>query len=79
MPRWRTPSAETRTQAPDIHTFARVTARRDADGVLHVAPAGAQGSHVALSLAQSDGLAHVPPGASSEAGVRVAFQAWGWR
>ncbi len=64
---------------PDLHTFARVVAHRDATGQLHVAPAGAQGSHVALSLAHSDGLAHLPPGSATEAGARVAFQPWGWR
>ena len=62
-----------------LHTFARVTARRDADGRLHVAPAGAQGSHVALSLALSDGLAHLPAEwDDAPAGATVAFERWGW-
>jgi molybdopterin molybdotransferase len=62
-----------------LHTFARVTARRDADGRLHVAPAGAQGSHVALSLAVSDGLAHLPSRwAEAPSGAEVAFERWGW-
>ena len=62
-----------------LHTFARVTARRDADGRLHVAPAGAQGSHVALSLAFSDGLAHLPADwDEASAGADVAFERWAW-
>ena len=64
--------------APDLYTFARVTARRDADGTLRLAPAGAQGSHVALSLAASDGLAHLPPRTSTAAGAPVLFQPWAW-
>ena len=61
-----------------LRTFARVTVRRDADGRLHAFPAGAQGSHVAHSLALADGLAHLPADwDAAPAGATVAFQRWG--
>ena len=61
-----------------LRTFARVTVRRDADGRLHAFPAGAQGSHVAHSLALADGLAHLPADwDAAPAGATVAFQHWG--
>ena len=71
--------AEPIPKAEGLHTFARVTARRDADGRLRLRPAGAQGSHVARSLADADGLAHLPaPWAEAPAGAEVAFERWAW-
>ncbi|WP_420454809.1 gephyrin-like molybdotransferase Glp [Rubrivirga sp.] len=71
--------AETIPKKAGLHTFARVTARRDADGRLHLSPAGAQGSHVAQSLALADGLAHLPADwPNAPAGAVVAFEQWGW-
>ena len=71
--------AEAIPKAAGLHTFARVTAARGADGVLRLLPAAAQDSHVALSLASSDGLAHLPADlAAAPAGTAVAFQRWGW-
>ena len=65
--------------AAGLHTFARVTARRDESGVLRLRPAGAQGSHVARSLLDSDGLAHLPASwDAAEAGAEVTFQRWAW-
>ncbi|PAP76837.1 gephyrin-like molybdotransferase Glp [Rubrivirga marina] len=62
-----------------LHTFARVAVRRDPDGRLCASPAGAQGSHVALSLAFSDGLAHLPADwDDAPAGAVVAFERWAW-
>ena len=62
-----------------LHTFARVAVRRDADGRLVARPAGAQGSHVAASLALSDGLAHLPTDwPDAPAGTTVAVERWAW-
>ena len=62
-----------------LHTFARVAVRRDVEGRLWARPAGAQGSHVAASLALSDGLAHLPADRpDAPAGAVVAFERWGW-
>ena len=66
-------------KAEGLHTFARVTASRDADGRLLLSPAGDQASHAALSLATSDGLAHLPADwPAAQAGAPVAFQRWAW-
>ena len=66
-------------KAEGLHTFARVVAERGGDGRLRLRPAGAQGSHVARSLADSDGLAHLPaPWAEAPAGAEVAFERWAW-
>ena len=66
-------------KAEGLHTFARVTARRGADGRLRLRPAGAQGSHVARSLADADGLAHLPAEwDEAPAGAEVAFERWAW-
>jgi molybdopterin molybdotransferase len=68
------------TKAEGLHTFARVTARRDSDGRLRLRPAGAQGSHVARSLLDADGLAHLPAAwPEAPAGAEVAFERWAWR
>lgn len=65
-------------KATGLHTFARVTAS-SADRV-RLSPAGDQASHAALSLAVSDGLAHLPAEwDAAPAGVEVAFQRWPWR
>ena len=66
-------------KAEGLHTFARVTAQRDEAGILRLRPAGAQGSHVAFSLAHADGLAHLPAGwRDAPAGAAVDFQPWRW-
>lgn len=66
-------------KAEGLHTFARVVAERGDDGRLYVTPAGAQGSHVARSLADADGLAHLPADwAEAPAGAEVAFERWAW-
>ena len=65
-------------KAGGLHTFARVAASRD--GGLRLRPAGDQASHAALSLAVSDGLAHLPAEwDAAPAGLEVAFQRWPWR
>ncbi len=62
-----------------LHTFARVTAQHDGTGRLCLSPAGAQGSHVAQSLALADGLAHLPADwPDAPAGAAVAFERWAW-
>ncbi len=62
-----------------LHTFARVVVRHDETGRLRARPAGAQGSHVAQSLALAGGLAHLPADwPEAPAGATVAFQRWGW-
>lgn len=66
-------------KVPGLHTFARVTARRDAEGVLRLQPAGAQGSHIARSLLDADGLAHLPASwDAAETDAEVAFERWAW-
>ena len=71
--------AEPFPKAEGLHTFARAVAERGGDGRLRLRPAGAQGSHVARSLAVSDGLAHLPaPWAEAPAGAEVAFERWAW-
>ncbi|MEM7789664.1 MAG: gephyrin-like molybdotransferase Glp [Bacteroidota bacterium] len=66
-------------KAAGLHTFARVAARRDAEGALRLRPAGAPGSHVARSLLDADGLAHLPAAwDDAEAGAEVAFERWAW-
>ncbi len=65
--------------AEGLHTFARVVARRDAQGVLRLRPAGAQDSHVLRSLHDADGLAHLPSDwREAPAGAEVRFQRWEW-
>ena len=67
-------------KAEGLHTFARVMSRRDADGRLRLRPAGPQGSHVARSLLDADGLAHLPAAwPEAPAGAEVAFEPWAWR
>ncbi|GAB5534332.1 MAG: molybdopterin molybdotransferase MoeA [Rubricoccaceae bacterium] len=62
-----------------LHVFARVTATRDASGTLLLSPAGPQGSHVARTLSQSDGLAHLPESwTEAPAGTEVEFTPWRW-
>jgi molybdopterin molybdotransferase len=58
---------------PDGKThFARVTCRNDlTDGRVHVASAGAQGSHQLTAMAGADGLAELPDGPALEAGATV--------
>ena len=71
--------AEPVPKAEGLHTFARVVAERGGDGRLRLRPAGAQGSHVARSLADSDGLAHLPAEwPDAPAGAEVAFERWAW-
>ena len=71
--------AEPVAKAEGLHTFARVVAERGGDGRLVVRPAGVQGSHVARSLADADGLAHLPAAwAEAPAGAEVAFERWAW-
>lgn len=71
--------AEPFPKAAGLHTFARTVAERGGDGRLRLRPAGAQGSHVARSLAVSDGLAHLPAEWSeAPAGAEVAFECWAW-
>ncbi|WP_412062865.1 gephyrin-like molybdotransferase Glp [Rubrivirga sp. IMCC45206] len=66
-------------KAAGLYTFARAIASRDADGQLALSPAGAQDSHVARSLAASDGLAHLPAEwADAPAGAVVRFERWPW-
>ena len=70
--------AEPVAKAEGLHTFARVVARREG-GRLRLWPAGAQGSHVARSLADADGLAHLPAAwAEAPAGAGVDFERWAW-
>ena len=62
-----------------LHTFARVTATRDNAGVLWLSSSGPQGSHVARTLHQSDGLAHLPEAwTDAPAGAEVEFTPWPW-
>ena len=71
--------AEPIAKAEGLHTFARVVAERGGDGRLRLRPAGGQGSHVARSLADADGLAHLPaPWPEAPAGAEVAFERWAW-
>ena len=71
--------AEPIGKAEGLHTFARVVAERGGDGRLRLRPAGAQGSHVARSLADSDGLAHLPaPWPEAPAGAEVDVERWAW-
>lgn len=66
-------------KAEGLHTFARAVARRRADGRLGLTPAGPQGSHVARSLVDSDGLAHLPAAwPEAPAGAEVLFERWAW-
>ena len=67
-------------KAEGLHTFARVVSRRGADGRLRLRPTGPQGSHVARSLLDADGLAHLPAAwPEAPAGAEVAFEPWAWR
>ncbi len=62
-----------------LHVFVRVTATVDDEARLSVSPTGPQGSHVAPSLALSDGIAHLPTEWSeAPAGAVVAFEPWAW-
>jgi len=62
-----------------LHVFARVITNRDASGPLHLTSAGPQGSHVAHTLSQSDGLAHLPEDwTEAPAGAEVEFTPWQW-
>ncbi|MDR2689850.1 MAG: hypothetical protein LBB76_08860, partial [Azoarcus sp.] len=55
--------------------FIRVTLRQDADGHLHAASTGMQGSGNLRSMAQADGLLIVPEnGANLPAGATVQVQ-----
>ncbi|WP_412067363.1 gephyrin-like molybdotransferase Glp [Rubrivirga sp. IMCC43871] len=66
-------------KAAGLYTFARARATRDADGRLALSPAGAQESHVAQSLAASDGLAHLPADwDGAPVGEAVRFERWSW-
>ena len=71
--------AESVAKRPGLTTFVRVAARRDEGGALALHPSGSQGSHVALSLLTSDGLAVLPADwPEAPAGARVTFHPWGW-
>ena len=62
-----------------LTAYARVRARRGADGRLHLTSAGPQGSHVARTLLDADGLAHLPEDwTDAPAGSEVAFAPWQW-
>nr|WP_249420079.1 hypothetical protein [Rhabdothermincola salaria] len=53
--------------------FVRVRTRWDtSDGRVHVASAGAQGSHQLTAMANAGGLAELPDGAGVEVGDQVA-------
>jgi molybdopterin molybdotransferase len=53
-------------------TFVRVRSRFDADGRLHVASTGGQGSHQLHAMALADALAISPPGVDIAAGDAVS-------
>ena len=61
-----------------LHTFARVRAHRDGDGI-SLTSAGAQGSHIARTLLDADGLAHLPADwDDAPAGSVVDYSPWAW-
>lgn len=65
-------------KAEGLHTFARVVAVREPDGILELRSAGHQASHAVLSLL-GDGLAHLPAEwAEARPGAEVDFEPFPW-
>ena len=61
-----------------LHTFARVRSHQH-DGDIRLTPAGPQGSHVARTLLDADGLAHLPADwDDAPAGSIVDYSPWAW-
>ncbi len=64
------PYKETRAE------FLRVRVDTNAQGALLLQPYAQQGSHIISSLAQSDGLARIPPDTLTGDGALVSYYAW---